>query len=176
VDPIEREADYFAACLLMPRHLCANLVSRSKDGIAAAISLAKACETSLTAAALRYTEIGHRPAGVVQCLDGKVEFCAIHPLRAHVGWATALPRNSKVPQESATARLAADPEAIQACLEDSENAEVSDWFSGARAGIYLDEEVMGLGRFGRTLTLLTVDPADMKDDDDESDEDEPRFR
>ena len=175
-DHIEREADYFAACLLMPRHLCAGLVSRSKDGMAAVLSLAKTCETSLTAAALRYAEIGHKPAGVVQCLNGKVEFCAVYSLRAHVGWASPLSRNSKVPSGSATARLAAEPEAIRACLEDSENSEATDWFSGAKGGVYLDEEAIGLGRFARTLTLLTAEPADMDEEDESEEEDKPRLR
>ncbi len=97
-DHIEREADYFAACLLMPRHLCAGLVSRSKDGMAAVLSLAKTCETSLTAAALRYAEIGHKPAGVVQCFNGKVEFCAVYSLRAHVGWPVLYPETPRCRQ------------------------------------------------------------------------------
>lgn len=58
-DPIEREADYFAACLLMPKSMCKPLINKSLDGMAAVTSLATNCKTSLVAAALRYIEIGH---------------------------------------------------------------------------------------------------------------------
>lgn len=169
-DPVEREADYFAACLLMPRHLCSSLVAKAKDGMAAVLSLASACNTSLVAAAIRYTEIGHVASGVVQCLNGRVEFCAIHPLQAHVGWARPLPRNSKPPMHSATARLSADPLSVRGAQEDSESLEASEWFSGARSGIYLNEEVIGLGRFGRTLTLLTIEDGCYEEDEEETQE------
>lgn len=175
-DPIEREADYFASCLLMPRALCKPLINRHGDGMAAVIALAKACKTSLVAAAIRYAEIGHLPTGVVQCVGGRVEFCAVHPLQAQVGWARPLPRGGKVPAGSATDRLARDTEGVRRGGEDSDSCEASDWFSGARGNVYLIEEVIGLGGFGRTLTLLTLEEAD----DDEEDEDEetsrPRFR
>ncbi|MEA9490682.1 hypothetical protein VC187_16145, partial [Xanthomonas campestris] len=49
-------------------------------------------------------------------------------------------------------------------LEESDSAEASDWFSGAKSGIYLTEEVIGLGSFGRTLTLLTLEDGGEDDD------------
>ncbi|KAB0537525.1 ImmA/IrrE family metallo-endopeptidase [Xanthomonas cissicola] len=164
-DPIEREADYFASCLMMPKSLCKSNINKSGDGMAAVLSLAATCNTSLTAAALRYAEIGHLPTGVLQCLDGKVEFCAIYPLQSHVGWARPLGRGTKVPLDSATRRLADDPDGVRRALEDSDSAEASDWFSGAKSGIYLIEEVIGLGSFGRTLTLLTLEENDEDEDD-----------
>lgn len=50
-------------------------------------------------------------------------------------------------------------------MEDSDSAEASDWFFGAKSGVYLTEEVIGLGSYGRTLTLLTLEEAE--DDEDE---------
>lgn len=175
-DNIEREADYFAACLLMPKHLCRPLVNRNEDGMPAVTALAERCETSLTAAALRYAAIGKLPIGVVQCFKGKVEFCAAYPLREHVRWAQPLMRNAAVPPNSATSRLSNDPDGILACAEDSDSGEATDWFPGADRNAALIEEAIGLGRFGRTLTILTLDP---DSDDDENDNDgwgEPHFR
>jgi hypothetical protein len=178
-DEIEREADYFAACLLMPKHLCKPLISSRQDGMAAVVRLAETCQTSLTAAALRYAEIGDLPVGVIQCFAGKVEFCASYPLLKHVGWARPLARNQVVPADSATRRMAQDQQAILSCQEDSESCEAGDWFSGADRSAGLIEEVVGLGKFGRTLTILTLDP-DIADGDEEADEGEqwepPRFR
>lgn len=174
-DPIEREADHFAACLLMPKSLCKPIIGKSLDGIAAVIALANTCKSSLVAAALRYTEIGHVPAGVIQCLNGRVEFCAIHPLQAHVGWARPLSRNSKVPADSATWRLSEDKQAILRGGEDSDSTSASDWFSGASAKASLTEEVIGLGGFGRTLTLLTLEAAESDEDEESEPTEYPEF-
>lgn len=159
-DAIEQEADYFAACLLMPKPMCLPLINKNSDGMAAVTSLAMKCETSLVASALRYAEIGHLPAGVIQCHNGRVEFCATHTLLAHVGWARPLPRNTKVPSDSATQRLSEDREAVVHGGEDSDSAPASDWFSGASGKHGLSEEVIGLGKFGRTLTVLTLEAAE----------------
>lgn len=164
-DPIEREADYFASCLMMPKSMCKDLIRKNSDGMAAVKSLATACNSSMVAAALRYAEIGHLAAGVLQCQKGRVEFCAIHPLQAHVGWARPLAQNMKVPLDSATWRLAQDADAVLSGGEDSDSGEASDWFSAAKGGVHLIEEVIGLGRFGRTLTLLTLEEADDDEDD-----------
>lgn len=177
VDAIEREADYFAACLLMPKELCRPLISRRRDGLEAVLHLAGECESSLTAAALRYAEIGQLPVGIVQAYQGKVEFCAAYPMQAHVGWARPLLRNAKVPAESATRRLSQDREAIMRGGEDSDSSDAIDWFPGADSNACVVEEVIGLGKFGRTLTILTLDPdATGKEDGDDDRWEEPRFR
>ena len=55
--------------------------------------------------------------------------------------------------------------------------ELRNWFGGGRS-IPGTEEVAGLGRYGRTLTILSSDIfADDEDDDDDLDERwEPRFK
>lgn len=173
-DPIEREADYFAACLLMPKPLCKPLINKNLDGMAAVLDLAKQCETSLVAAAMRYAEIGHLPTGVIQCLNGRVEFCASYPLQSHVKWARPLLRNAKVPSNSATHRVSEDQDAILRGAEDSDSASAGDWFPGAQSNASLIEEVIGLGSFGRTLTLLTLEESD--EDEDSERWEEPKFR
>lgn len=176
-DAFEQEADYFAACLLMPKPLCLPLIHRNVDGMSAVRALADSCQTSLVASALRYAEIGPMPAGVIQCQRGRVEFCATYPLLSRVGWAKALARNAKVPDHSATWRLAEDHAAVAAGEEDSDTAPASEWFSGASGRYELVEEVIGLGTFGRTLTLLTVTEADEDEDNDDDEEwSPPRFR
>ncbi|QLQ27761.1 MAG: ImmA/IrrE family metallo-endopeptidase [Pseudoxanthomonas sp.] len=176
-DEVEREADYFAACVLMPKQPCKPLINSSRDGMAAVLHLADQCRTSLTAAALRYAEIGQLPIGVVQSYLGKVEFCAAYPMQAHVGWARALMRNAKVPAASATNRLSHDRDAILQGREDSESCDAGDWFPGADRNIGLIEEAIGLGKFGRTLTVLTLDPETAKDEEEDDDRwEEPRFR
>ena len=145
--------------------------------MAAVLHLASQCETSLTAAALRYAEIGQLPIGVIQARQGKVEFCATYPLQSHVGWARPLSRNANVPAESATQRLSQDIDAILRSGEDSDSCEAIDWFPSADSNAGLIEEVIGLGKFGRTLTVLTLDPDCIEDEDEVDDRwEEPRFR
>lgn len=176
-DAFEQEADYFAACLLMPKPLCTPLIHRNIDGMEAVRALANSCQTSLVASALRYAEIGPIPAGVIQCQRGRVEFCATYPLLSRVGWAKALTRNTKVPDHSATWRLAEDHAAVLAGGEDSDTAPASEWFAGASRGYELVEEVVGLGKFGRTLTLLTLGDADEVEDKGGDEEwDPPKLR
>lgn len=145
--------------------------------MAAVLHLAGECETSLTAAALRYAEIGELPIGIVQSYQGKVEFCAAYPMQVHVGWARPLARSAKVPTESATSRLSQNLGAIMRSGEDSDSGDASDWFPGADSNAGLIEEVIGLGKFGRTLTILTLDP-DMADKESEDNDrwEEPHFR
>jgi hypothetical protein len=61
--------------------------------------------------------------------------------------------------------LADDPDAIRVAMEDSDSAEASDWFFGAKGGVYLTEEVIGLGSYGRTLTLLTLEEGEEVEED-----------
>lgn len=176
-DHVEREADYFAACLLMPRHYCRSLVGKSSDGMAALRSLSSSCQTSLTAAALRYAEIGQLPIGIVQAHQGIVEFCAAYPLQSHVGWARPLARNARVPPTSATHRLSKATDAVLRAEEDSDACDATDWFPCADSNAKLVEEVVGLGNFGRTLTVLTLDPeSGIDEDEDEPGREQMRFR
>ncbi|MDE0503453.1 MAG: ImmA/IrrE family metallo-endopeptidase [Paracoccaceae bacterium] len=55
-DKYEREANYFAACLLMPDPLFIQAMSAYDDGMESIKNLAEDCETSLTATAIRYIE------------------------------------------------------------------------------------------------------------------------
>ena len=64
----------------------------------------------------------------------------------------------------------------------AEEVDVLDWLGGARSAV-VTEEVIGLGRYGKTLTILSSEKIgrENEDNDDESDDDlverwTPRFR
>ena len=66
---------------------------------------------------------------------------------------------------------------FQAALRAGGEAELRNWFGGARS-IPGSEEIVGLGRYGKTLTILS---SDVFADDEDEEEDlkerwEPRFR
>jgi hypothetical protein len=62
-DPYEQEADYFAAALLMPQYAFSRAIDDYEAGLACIKALREACETSLTATAIRYASLAQdRPS------------------------------------------------------------------------------------------------------------------
>jgi len=173
-DPIELEADYFAACLLMPSSLCLRLISKSRDGMDAVKTLAVTCETSLSASAIRYAELSKVPSAIIVSTNGIIDYCFDSNLRREIGWPSPLKRGTRVSKNSATDRLANDANSVVQATEDSDSGSASDWFFGAEAKTSLIEEAVGLGSYGKVLTLLTLEELD--EDDQESEWEEPRFR
>lgn len=173
-DLIELEADYFAACLLMPATLCKKVIWGNKDGLAAVLALSDAAGTSLQASAIRYAELSKIPSAIVLSLDGVVEYCLDAGLRRETGWPRALTRGMRTPSGTATMRLASDAAAIAVAHNDEDDAEVADWFPGANPKSKLVEEAIGLGAYGRVLTLLTLVEGD--EEEEEESWKEPTFR
>ena len=64
-DPYEREADAFAAALLMPEGLFKSACGRVAPGFKAIESLSEECVTSLTATAIRYAVLSDDAIAVV---------------------------------------------------------------------------------------------------------------
>ena len=69
---IEREADLFAACLLMPENRIREDVFRQKFNFALIDMISKKYQVSLTAALLRFIAPGNHPIMVVCSRAGKV--------------------------------------------------------------------------------------------------------
>lgn len=69
---IEREADYFASCLLMPEERFTKDCFKRKFQFSIIEELAKKYNVSLTACAIRFADIGNHPIMVVYCEDNKV--------------------------------------------------------------------------------------------------------
>lgn len=174
VDPIEQEADYFAACLLMPEALCRAHVTKSSDGLAGVQSLATLCKASLEAAAIRYAEISGVHTAAVISSNKKIEYCMPGSLLKQFHGSQHPKRGTKPPVDSATERLLDDIGLINACCEDSDTSTAAMWFScSSRKGIV--EEAIGLGRYGKVLTILTLENAD-EDEEDDDETEVPRFR
>ena len=168
-DRYELEADHFAAGLLMPSFLFKPVMVRLGESLDAAQELAALCGTSLTATAIRLQELTDEAIAVIQCSTNRVEFCCIsermltlHPLR----WPK---KGERVPQSTGASYLMADPERVLASERKSREVDGVTWFGGFD-DVELYEESIGLGRFGRTLTILTtVDDLPDEEDDDSDD-------
>ena len=175
----ELEADHVAAGLLMPSRLFVPAMERAGEGFDAIKILRDRCKTSLTATAIRYQQLTDDAIAVIQSRGNRIEFCfmsdrmlALRPLR----W----PRKGEVlPRRSATYRLNQEPSQVAASERMDGEANGVDWFGGFE-DVELFEEAVGLGSYGRTLTILTTLDALPSDADDNAEQDigdlqRPRF-
>jgi Zn-dependent peptidase ImmA (M78 family) len=71
---IEREADYFASCLLMPEPRFKIHIQRKKFEFSVIKSLSEYFQTSITATAIRFADIGNHPIMIVFGENGKVKW------------------------------------------------------------------------------------------------------
>jgi len=69
---IEREADYFASCLLMPEARFHHDIFRKKFSYKLIEELAKEYMVSITACAFRFAQIGNHPIMIVYAENGNV--------------------------------------------------------------------------------------------------------
>ena len=90
-------------------------------------------------------------------------------------------KGTPLPSGTATARLAGQPARVLAGERIAETVDVRDWLGGmTRAEV--SEESMGLGNYGKVLTLLVSPSIGQEGDPDDEDDDEvierwtPRFR
>ncbi|HEV7746137.1 MAG TPA: ImmA/IrrE family metallo-endopeptidase [Pyrinomonadaceae bacterium] len=165
-DKYEREADSFAASLLMPKPLFASACRTSGQGLAAIESLADLCVTSLTATAIRFAKLCEEPVAVVCSTDDRVEFAFMSkPFQDQRGL-TWIRKGSRLPSGSETANFNKDDGNIRNGKRVASTATVETWFDGG-GDTKLNEEVVGLGDYGKTLTVLWADSLPEPDDDPE---------
>ncbi|HYJ80369.1 MAG TPA: hypothetical protein VEW03_12230, partial [Longimicrobiaceae bacterium] len=72
-------------------------------------------------------------------------------------------RTASIPIGSATRQLAEDPDAALACQELSSGGTLREWFPRAPAEVSVEVDAIGLGSYGRVLTLIMC--TDLPDSD-----------
>ena len=156
-DQFENEADYFAAELLMPRGWFLSAMERAGEGFRAIEKLSVLCQTSIVATAIRYAELGNDPMAVVLSTGRTVDFCVLsNALKEHrMNW---LRRGDLVPKHSVTEAFNRDSENIRQTRRRELESSLVDWFDGA-PNVKIKEDVVGLGHYGKTLTVLFTDEA-----------------
>ena len=148
-DRYELEADHFAAALLMPRQMFSAALRRTGDGIAAIEELAGICKTSLTATAIRYTQCTSDPVAIIVSTSGSIDYCFMsNALRDHDGidW---IRKRQAVPRTTPTFEFNREPEKVRRADRIEDESDLQTWFGGPLS-IELREDVIGLGRYGKT--------------------------
>lgn len=165
-EPLELEANVFAAELLMPKPLISPIMDGADIGLASVRVIANRCETSLTSAAIRYVELTPDPVAIIVSHEGTIEFSSVSSsLWSYPGVARRKPqRGDDLVRGTAAYRLARSPAKVRSVAEDSDTASLDFWFPGCEPGGELVEESVGLGRYGRVLTVLsTMELPDFED-------------
>lgn len=180
-DPYELEADNFAAGLLMPEPLFRKELNRRGPGLDAVEHMAGLCRTSLTATGIRCAELSRDAVAVIISTGSAIDFCFMSDAMKslpHLSW---LKKGTPVPAGTVTARFNADRARVAEAQRESAEIDVQDWLGGIRS-VKITEEVVGLGRYGKTLTVLSSDKIGADAEDEEADEEErleqswtPRF-
>lgn len=182
-DPYELEADQFAAGLLMPAGPFKRALGRHEAGLKAVEAMAELCQTSLTATAIRYAELTEDAVAAVISTGQIVDFCFFSDTLKSLPQLSWLRKGTAVPAHTTTAQLNRDAQRVTQGDRVEKDIDIRDWLGGtrsARAG----EQIVGLGGYGKTLTILTcpsVQDETYQDEDEDDDENmterwTPRFR
>lgn len=165
---IEIEADHFAAGLLMPARLTRASLSKAPVGLAGVQYLANDAEVSLTAAAIRTAECASYPVAVIVSRGGQVAYGFLSEGFKRLGRLRFLRKGDLLP-ETLTRIFNADTDRVWRGQTACGATTLGAWFN-APSRVELDEEVIGLGKYGYTLTVLSSEA--MPDDPDEQEDEE----
>jgi hypothetical protein len=171
-DPYELEADQFAAGLLMPDVPFKRALARHDPGLEIVESLATLCRTSLTATAIRYAELTDDAVAIIISTGPVIDFCILSNTIKSLPQLTWLRKGMPIPRGTATAQLNANSARVADSDRCDAEIDIMDWLGGARSA-RATEQVVGLGKYGKTLTVLTcpsVQDETYQEDDGDDDE------
>ena len=167
-DRYEMEADGFAAGLLMPRHLFIPSVEIAGRGFQAIDNLAALCKTSLHATAIRYTQCTRDPVAIVVSIGNTIDHCFMSEALKAIDGIDWIRKRAAVPPSTPTYAFNQNKENVRCARRVEESSDLQDWFGGRRS-IEISEDVIGLGSYGRTLTVLyDIEAPDPEDEEDEA--------
>lgn len=150
---IELEADHFASGLLMPSKLVRAVLSSENVGMPGITALSLDAETSLTSAAIRAAECAPYPMAVIVSQGQNVCYGFLSESFKSLGGRRFLRKGDLLPT-SATREFNADETNVRSGKSACASTDLSTWFQGP-SSVALDEEIVGLGSYGLTLTVLS---------------------
>ena len=162
-NPREREADEFSANLLMPRYLFQGAMLRAGEGLSAILKLAELCETSRLATAIRYVNLTDEAMAIVVSEGRTLRYAFLSDELKEfrdINW----PRQNSTLPAVPTSKFNQDPKHVLDRKQAEHETPMGDWFGGDYSAV-LREEIIGLGQYGRTLTVLS---SDLMADEDEA--------
>ncbi len=165
-DPYEFQADHFAKELLMPESLFFNAILNAGVGFPAIQNLANKCQTSITATAIRYAQLAEYPIAVIMSAGNKIEWCFMSETLKNRKGVTIIKKGALLPVESITAQFNKNHENISKAKQEQGWTKLHHWIDGAPS-IEMKEDVVGLGSYSKTLTVLFSEEIVEETEDDE---------
>jgi len=166
----------------MPGQPFRKEIDRLEPGLAAIEAIADLCITSRTAAAIRYAEVGDAATAVIMSTAGIIDYCFMSEAMKSLPKLDWLRKGVRLPLGTVTSTLAADPRRVAAGERVKDEIDVREWLGGHTRET-VKEESLGLGAYGKVLTILTSTKIGQELEPDEDDEQQelidswtPRFK
>lgn len=154
---IERQADEFAANLLMPPRRFAASAKRIESGLAAILKLSELNRTSVMSTAIRYARTDVAPVAVMLWAETERRWCWSATDIWNITQNKAHKLSKNVPLGSLTQQLLSGSSVT---ADEAQGSILSAWYpfvqSGSRVDHLCREQAIRLGSFG-VLTVLTLD-------------------
>jgi hypothetical protein len=174
-DPYEKEADQFASGLLMPEALFKSALRKRDACLDTIEAMATLCGTSLTATAIRCAELSEEALAAIISTDGVIDYCFMSDAMKSLPKLSFLRKGTPVPAATATAKLHKTQARVLASDRAVSEIDVIDWLGGTKS-VAVMEEVVGLGRYGKVLTVLSSESIGLEEQGyDSEDQDDERL-
>jgi Zn-dependent peptidase ImmA (M78 family) len=154
-DQFERDADIFAASLLMPEDLFKDQLWKFGKGLDGIIAIANLCQTSLTATAIRYAELSDDFIIIVLSTNNKINYCCLSKKAWQIKNKEIPKKGWPIPKNTATELLSKERQRLLQSKRDSTQTDLADWINCDRSKTAI-EEVIGLGNYGKVLTVISL--------------------
>jgi hypothetical protein len=177
-NPYEMEADQFSAGLLMPRKLFTPAIRKAGDGLAAIEYLAGLCNASLTSTAIRFTQCSTEPVAVIISTGKNVDYCLVSDTLKEIDGIDWIRKRELMSRNAPTFDFNQNVGKVRQPARVQGTSNLQDWFGGRR-NLEINEDVIGLGGYGKTLTVLygiEINDEDEANEDDLLESWTPRFR
>jgi hypothetical protein len=162
---MEREADAFAASLLLPTHLIRPIVNRGELSVERLNGIARDFETSLVSTAIRCVKLSHFPCAIAGIRDGTVAWMFPSPSLIEAG---VYPKKGGLPSgaEAPWADFQEGGEEVTAT-----DGYARHWFQTYERdhlqSVYATEEYIPVQVLGTLVVLLTLDEDDVFPENDD---------
>ena len=152
----EKEADKFAANLLMPKSLLPSWVRKSTPTLGQIVKLADLCDVSVEASALRVLSLTGTPMAVARLDNGVIEYCMMSGAFKQIENLVWIKGGKDAPRDAVSSAFSRDQARVLGKEIDQDISCLSVWF-GAEYEHPLKESVIGLGSYGKCLAILQCD-------------------
>jgi len=168
VDPLERQADAFASALLMPEFLFRKAVDKAGYGFNAIEKLSLLCKSSILATAIRFTQFTDDAVAVVVSTGNTIDYCFMSDRIKDLPGITWIKKGTPVPNNSTTSDFNRNIVNVESAQHVEGASYLDLWFDGA-PDLEVNEDVVGMGSYGKTLTILFTDESIGDDEETEDD-------